>query len=72
MDISANDRLGTKCRVACLPTDTIGEVKLLISQKIGTPASKIVLKKANQTYKNHIDLETYDIKNGFEFELSYK
>ena len=72
IEITCNDRLGKKCRVKCELQDTIAELKQLVALHIGTPPEKIVLKKGNNVYKDHIDLDTYEIHNGFEFELYYQ
>ncbi len=72
IEITCNDRLGKKCRVKCDLLDTIGELKQLIALHIGTPAEKLILKKASMVYKDTIDLDTYEIHDGFEFELHYK
>ena len=45
IEIIANDRLGRKVRVKCLPSDTVGDLKKLIAAQTGTIASKIQLKK---------------------------
>ncbi|CAG8598745.1 21894_t:CDS:2 [Cetraspora pellucida] len=45
IEIICNDRLGKKVRVKCNPSDTVGELKQLISAQTGTDASKIILKK---------------------------
>lgn len=54
-----------------MPTDTIGDLKKIISLQIGTSYEKIVLKKGYQVYKDHITLDDYEVHNGFNFELYY-
>lgn len=71
IEVSVNDRLGKNVKVKCLPSDTVGDFKKILSLQIGTDWEKIVLKKGNQTYKNHITLDDYEIGNGFNFELYY-
>lgn len=36
IEITVNDRLGKKVRIKCNPTDTIGDLKKLISAQTGT------------------------------------
>ncbi|KAI5955350.1 HUB1 [Candida jiufengensis] len=69
--VQANDRLGKKIKVKCLPTDTIEDLKKVLSLQIGTPYDKIILKKGHQIYKDHISLDDYEIHDGFNFELYY-
>ncbi|RIB02934.1 ubiquitin-related domain-containing protein [Gigaspora rosea] len=71
IEIICNDRLGKKVRVKCNPSDTIGDLKKLISAQTGTDASKIILKKWYTTYKNSISLEDYEIHDGMNLELYY-
>ncbi|RHZ43818.1 hypothetical protein Glove_853g6 [Diversispora epigaea] len=71
IEIVCNDRLGKKVRVKCNPTDTIGELKKLIAAQTGTDASKIILKKWYNIYKNHITLADYEIHDGMNLELYY-
>ncbi|CAH2352480.1 ubiquitin-like modifier Hub1p [[Candida] railenensis] len=71
IEISANDRLGKKIKVKCLPEDTIGDLKKLIALQSGGSHEKIVLKKGYQVFKDHITLDDYEIHNGFNFELYY-
>lgn len=71
IEVSANDRLGKKIKVKCLPTDTIEDFKKILSLQIGTNYEKIVLKKGNNIFKNHITLDDYEVHDGFNFELYY-
>lgn len=71
IEVSSNDRLGKKIKVKCLETDTIEDYKKILSLQIGTNYEKIVLKKGNQIFKNHITLEDYEIGDGFNFEMYY-
>ena len=43
IEVVCNDRLGGKVRVKCYPSDTIGNLKLLISAHTGTKPDKIRL-----------------------------
>ena len=52
IEVILNDRVGQKVRVKCLPSDTIGELKMLISAHIGTRAEKIKLQKWSIVYKD--------------------
>lgn len=71
IEVEANDRLGKKVRVKCLPSDSVGDLKKIISLQIGTSYEKLILKKGYQIYKDHISLDDYEIHNGFSFELYY-
>ncbi|CAK7891439.1 ubiquitin-like modifier Hub1p [[Candida] anglica] len=71
IEVLANDRLGKKIKVKCLPEDSVGDLKKLIALQTGTSYEKIVLKKGYQVYKDHITLDDYEIHNGFNFELYY-
>ncbi|KAL3073183.1 hypothetical protein niasHS_002783 [Heterodera schachtii] len=72
IEITVNDRLGKKVRIKCNPTDTIGDLKKLVSAQIGTRWDKLILKKWYTTYKDHITLQDYEIHDGFNFELYYQ
>jgi ubiquitin-like protein 5 len=71
IEIIANDRIGKKVRIKCLPTDTIAIVKLLISAHSGTNAKKIKLQKGGQVLSDFISLEDYEIKHGSSLEMYY-
>lgn len=71
IEVEANDRLGKKIKVKCLPTDTIGDLKKILSLQIGTSYEKLILKKGYQVYKDHITLDDYEVHDGFNFELYY-
>lgn len=71
IEVLANDRLGKKIKIKCLPEDTIGDLKKIIAFQIGTPHDKLILKKGHQVYKDHITLDDYEVHNGFNFELYY-
>ncbi|CAN6610210.1 ubiquitin-like modifier Hub1p [Trichomonascus vanleenenianus] len=71
IEVLCNDRVGKKVRVKCMPDDTIGDFKKLLAAQIGTAPEKIVLKKGNTVYKDHITLADYEIHNGSNLELYY-
>ncbi|KAJ1654748.1 Ubiquitin-like 5 [Dispira simplex] len=71
MQIVCNDRLGKKIRVDCNKEDTIGQLKKRISTQTGTNANRIILKKGNITFKDHITLDDYEIHDGSNLELYY-
>jgi ubiquitin-like protein 5 len=71
MEVICNDRLGHKVRVKCLPSDTIGDFKLLVSAHIGTRPEKIRLQKANIIFKDNITLADYEIHDGMSLEMYY-
>ncbi|RPB18276.1 ubiquitin-like protein [Terfezia boudieri ATCC MYA-4762] len=72
IEIICNDRLGKKLRIKCLPSDTIGDLKKLISAQTGTAAEKIVLKKWYTVFKDHITIGDYEIGNGSSLEMYYQ
>ncbi|KAF8193044.1 ubiquitin-like protein 5 [Pholiota molesta] len=51
------------------PHDTVGELKGHIAAQTGTSASKIVLKKSHNVYKDHITLGQYEIHHGAKLEM---
>ncbi|CCX07413.1 ubiquitin-related domain-containing protein [Pyronema domesticum] len=71
IEIICNDRFGKTVRVKCEPDDTIGDFKKLVAAQIGTSPEKIVLKKWYSTFKDHITLADYEIKNGSSLEMYY-
>lgn len=71
IEVVCNDRLGKKIKVKCLPEDTVGDFKKLVSLQIGTAADKIVLKKGYRMFKDHITLDDYEIHDGTNLELYY-
>lgn len=66
---ASNDRLGRKVKIKCEPDDTIGDFKKLVSAQTGTAPEKIVLKKWNTVYKDHITLGDYEVGNGSSLEM---
>jgi len=72
MEITVNDRLGKKVRVKCNEDDTIGDLKKLIAAQTGTRWDKIVLKKWYTIFKDHIQLQDYEIHDGMNLELYYQ
>jgi ubiquitin-like protein 5 len=71
IEIVCNDRLGGKVRVKCFPTDTIKNLKLLISAHTGTRPEKIRLQKGYNVYKDHITLDDYEVSDGMQIEMYY-
>ena len=71
MEVICNDRLGGKVRVKCYPSDTIANLKLLISAHLGTRAEKIRLQKGYNVYKDHITLDDYEVGDGMQLEMYY-
>ena len=59
IEVVVNDRYGKKQRIKCCPSDSVFELKKLISAQIGTRPEKIRLQKANVIYKDHITLDDY-------------
>ena len=72
IEITVNDRLGKKVRVKCNEDDSIGDLKKLIAAQTGTRADKIVLKKWYTIFKDHIQLQDYEIHDGMNLELYYQ
>ena len=71
IEVVCNDRLGGKVRVKCFPTDTIKNLKLLISAHTGTRPEKIRLQKGYNVYKDHITLYDYEVSDGMQIEMYY-
>lgn len=71
IEVLANDRLGKKVGVKCLPEDTVGDLKKVLGVQIGVAPDKIILKKGHQVFKDHISLDDYEVHDGFNFELYY-
>ena len=68
--VHVNDRLGTKTAVPCLPSDTVGELKLMIAARIGRDAGQIMLRRQGERpFKDQITLEDYAISNGVQLDL---
>ncbi|XP_038640554.1 ubiquitin-like protein 5 isoform X1 [Scyliorhinus canicula] len=72
IEIICNDRLGKKVRVKCNPDDTIKDLKKLIAAQTGTKWDKLVLKKWYTIFKNHVQLQDYEIHDGMNLELYYQ
>ncbi|EGC39724.1 hypothetical protein DICPUDRAFT_26369 [Dictyostelium purpureum] len=71
IEVTCNDRLGSKVRVKVNGDDTIGDLKKVLSAQIGIKAEKIRLQKSNIIYKDHITLDDYEIHDGDGLELYY-
>ncbi|KAL7421933.1 ubiquitin-like modifier hub1 [Cryptotrichosporon argae] len=69
IEVIANDRMGRKVRIKCLPTDTVGDLKRLIAAQTGTTAGKIQLKKWYTQFKDHVSLQDYEINDGMSLEM---
>ena len=68
--VNINDRLGTKTAVPCLPSDTVGQLKLMVAARIGREAGQIMLKRQGERpFKDPITLEDYGISNGVQLDL---
>jgi ubiquitin-like protein 5 len=61
MEVICNDRMGGKVRVKCFPIDTVLIVKKLIAAHTGTRCEKIKLQKAHVVFKDHIEIQDYEI-----------
>ncbi|ORY32869.1 hypothetical protein BCR39DRAFT_522205 [Naematelia encephala] len=69
IEVIANDRMGRKVRIKCMPTDTVGDLKRLIAAQTGTTAQKIQLKKWYTSFKDHVTLQDYEINDGMSLEM---
>ncbi|KAL7901010.1 ubiquitin-like protein [Trichoderma sp. SZMC 28014] len=68
--VHVNDRLGTKSAIPCLPSDTVGQFKLMIAARIGREAGQIMLRRQGERpFKDHITLEDYGVSNGVQLDL---
>jgi hypothetical protein len=68
--VNINDRLGTKSAIPCLPSDTIGQLKLMVAARIGREPGQIMLKRQGERpFKDPISLEDYGISNGVQIDL---
>ena len=71
IEVTVDDRLGTKLNVLCNADDTIGDLKKLIAYVSGTRAESIRLQKTHIVFRDHITLEDYEIHDGTNLELFY-
>lgn len=68
--VHVNDRLGSKSAVPCLPSDTVGQFKIMVAARIGREPSQIMLRRQGERpFKDHITLEDYGISNGVQLDL---
>jgi ubiquitin-like protein 5 len=71
IEVIVNDRMGNRTRVKCSPTDTIKDLKKLISAHTGTRADKIRLQRWHSIFKDHITLQDYEINHGGSIDMYY-
>ncbi|OJJ70043.1 hypothetical protein ASPBRDRAFT_45393 [Aspergillus brasiliensis CBS 101740] len=70
MIVTVNDRLGSKATVPCLPSDTVGDLKVLVAAQIGRAPREILLKRQGERpFKDFITLGDYSIQNGVQLDL---
>lgn len=68
--VNINNRLGTKTAIPCLPSDTVGQLKLMIAARIGREPGQIMLRRQGERpFKDPITLEDYGISNGVQLDL---
>ncbi|PNY26943.1 Ubiquitin-like modifier HUB1 [Tolypocladium capitatum] len=68
--VNVNDRLGTKTAIPCLPSDTVGQLKLMIAARIGRDSGQIMLRRQGERpFKDQLSLEDYGISNGVQLDL---
>ncbi|XP_021495686.1 ubiquitin-like protein 5 [Meriones unguiculatus] len=72
IEVVCNDRLGTRVRIKCNAEDTVKDLKKLIAAQTGTRWYKIVLKKCDMIFKDHLTLGDYEIHDGMGLELYYQ
>merc|ERR1712070_218452 len=72
IEIILNDRLGTKCKIKCSSTDTVNTLKRMASFQLGIKPEKIRIQKWYTIFKDHIQLNDYEIKDGMSLELYYQ
>lgn len=71
IEVICNDRLGHKVRVKCSPSDTVWDLKRLVSAHTGTRAEKIRLQRAAQVLRDQITLADYEVHDGMGLEMYY-
>ena len=71
-EIYVNDHHSHRERIKVLPSDTIGDLKILISSKIGTKPERIRLTQANRILNDRVTLDDYEIHHGIELYMSYQ
>ena len=71
IEVTLNDRLGKKVRIACNSTDTVRDLKLMAAALTGTRAEKLRLQKWHTVLKDHITLADYEVSDGSNLELYY-
>ncbi|UNI14134.1 hypothetical protein JDV02_000799 [Purpureocillium takamizusanense] len=68
--VHVNDRLGSKTAIPCLPSDTIGQFKLMVAARIGREANQIMLRRQGERpFKDILTLDDYGISNGVQLDL---
>lgn len=68
--VHVNDRLGTKAAIPCLPSDTVGQLKIMVAARIGREPGQIILKRQSERpFKDMICLADYGISNGVQLDL---
>lgn len=71
-EIYVNDHHSHRERIKVLPNDTIKDLKILISSKIGTKPERIRLTQANRILNDKVTLDDYEIHHGIELYMSYQ
>ncbi|KAF2092420.1 ubiquitin-like protein, partial [Rhizodiscina lignyota] len=68
--VKVNDRLGTTTIVPCVPTDTVGDFKIVLAALIGRRPHEIMLKRQGERpLKDIISLADYEIHDGVQLDL---
>jgi len=68
--VHVNDRLGSKTAIPCLPSDTIGQFKLMVAARIGREANQIMLRRQGERpFKDMLTLDDYGVSNGVQLDL---
>ncbi|KAF1987394.1 ubiquitin-like protein [Aulographum hederae CBS 113979] len=68
--VSVNDRLGTKAKVPCFPSDTVKMFKMQVAAMIGRQPHEIMLKRQSERpFKDMLTLEDYSVSDGVQLDL---
>lgn len=70
IQVTINDRLGTKKQIPCLPSDTIKDFKAVVAMMIGRRPHEILLKRQSERpFKDFLTLQDYGVSNGASLDL---
>lgn len=70
MEVTVNDRLGTKAKIPIYHDDKISTLKGKVSARTGIPVHAILLKRQGERpFRNELTCEDYSISNGTQIDL---